>query len=69
LVRGVRRRRHRRTAYLLLAGAIRFSIEFVRVDQMVLGVFTVAHLAALGAMVVGSVLLLTRADDDGHGRH
>ena len=44
-------------AYLLLAGAIRFSIEFVRVDQMVLGVFTVAHLAALGAMLVGSVLL------------
>lgn len=45
-------------AYLLLAGAIRFSVEFVRVDQMVLGVLTVAHFAALGAMAAGSVLLL-----------
>jgi phosphatidylglycerol:prolipoprotein diacylglycerol transferase len=44
--------------YLLLAGAIRFSIEFVRVDQPVLGMFTVAHLAAVGGMLVGSVLLL-----------
>lgn len=45
-------------AYLLLAGAIRFLIEFVRVDVRVLGIFSVAHLASLGAMVLGAVLCL-----------
>ena len=45
-------------AYLLLAGAIRFLIEFVRVDVRVLGIFSVAHLASLAAMVLGAVLCL-----------
>ena len=47
-------------AYLILAGAIRFAIEFLRVDQRVLGPFSVAHLASLGAVVAGIALLLAR---------
>jgi len=42
--------------YLLGAGAIRFLIEFVRVDVRVLGIFSVAHLASLAAMGAGTVL-------------
>jgi phosphatidylglycerol:prolipoprotein diacylglycerol transferase len=45
-------------AYLVLAGAIRFAIEFVRVNERVLGMFTVAHLASLGAVAAGAVFLL-----------
>ncbi len=44
-------------AYLILAGTIRFLIEFVRVNVRVLGVFTVAHLASLMAVGVGVVFL------------
>jgi phosphatidylglycerol:prolipoprotein diacylglycerol transferase len=44
-------------AYLVLAGTIRFLIEFVRVNVRVLGIFTVAHLAALVAVAVGVALL------------
>jgi phosphatidylglycerol:prolipoprotein diacylglycerol transferase len=48
--------------YLLLAGGIRFAIEFVRVNERVLSVFSLAHLAALAAMAAGVALLLrTRA--------
>jgi phosphatidylglycerol---prolipoprotein diacylglyceryl transferase len=43
-------------AYLMLAGAIRFAIEFLRVDVRVLGVFSVAHLASLAAMAIGAML-------------
>jgi phosphatidylglycerol---prolipoprotein diacylglyceryl transferase len=41
-------------AYLMLAGGIRFLIEFVRVDVRVLGIFSVAHLASLAAIAVGA---------------
>jgi phosphatidylglycerol:prolipoprotein diacylglycerol transferase len=44
-------------AYLLAAGAIRFGIEFVRVNLPVAGPFTVAQLISLGLIVVGVVLL------------
>jgi phosphatidylglycerol:prolipoprotein diacylglycerol transferase len=44
-------------AYLILAGSIRFAIEFVRINEHVLGVLTVAHLASLAAMLAGMVLL------------
>jgi len=44
-------------AYLVLAGAIRFAIEFIRVDRRVLGVLSVAHLASLAAVVTGAILL------------
>ena len=42
--------------YLFLAGAIRFLIEFLRVDVRVLGILSVAHLASLAAMVLGAAL-------------
>lgn len=45
-------------AYLLLAGMIRFAIEFLRVDVRVLGPLSVAHLASLAAMAVGVGLLV-----------
>jgi len=44
-------------AYLLAAGAIRFGIEFVRVNLPVAGPLTVAQLISLGLIVVGGVLL------------
>jgi phosphatidylglycerol:prolipoprotein diacylglycerol transferase len=46
--------------YLVLAGAIRFAIEFLRVNERVLGVLTVAHLASVAAVAVGLVLLVRR---------
>ena len=45
-------------AYLVLAGAIRFAIEFIRVNVRVVGVFSVAHLASVAAVIAGTVLLL-----------
>jgi phosphatidylglycerol:prolipoprotein diacylglycerol transferase len=48
--------------YLVLAGALRFLIEFLRVNERVLGIFSVAHLAALGAMAIGIVLLVRARD-------
>lgn len=62
----LRWRRHGRPAhvvlgrYLLMAGAVRFGIEFLRVNERVLGGLSVAHLASLGAMFVGVVLVLRR---------
>ena len=44
-------------AYLLLAGAIRFAIEFVRVNERIAGPLSVAHLASLLVMAGGLVLL------------
>ena len=44
-------------AYLVLAGTIRFLVEFLRVDARVIGIFSVAHLASLMAIAVGVVLL------------
>jgi phosphatidylglycerol---prolipoprotein diacylglyceryl transferase len=44
--------------YLLVAGALRFAIEFIRVNHRVLGVLSVAHLASLAAAVAGTALLL-----------
>jgi len=43
--------------YLVLAGAFRFALEFVRVNVRVLGPLTVAHLFALAIVLVGVVLL------------
>jgi phosphatidylglycerol:prolipoprotein diacylglycerol transferase len=45
-------------AYLFFAGLIRFGIEFVRINERVLGPLTVAHLASLAAIVAGAVLML-----------
>ena len=43
--------------YLIAAGAIRFVIEFIRVDVRVLGPLSVAHLASLAAIAIGLLLL------------
>jgi prolipoprotein diacylglyceryltransferase len=42
-----------------MAGAVRFAVEFLRINTPVVGVLTVAHLGALLAIVVGLVLLAT----------
>jgi phosphatidylglycerol:prolipoprotein diacylglycerol transferase len=46
--------------YLVLAGALRFAIEFLRVNERVVGVLSVAHLAAVAAVAVGLALLVRR---------
>ena len=65
-------------AYLLLAGAIRIAIEFVRVNERGLGIFSVAHLASLAAIALGIALLLKSrrrfwikkgSPDSAHARH
>jgi prolipoprotein diacylglyceryltransferase len=43
--------------YCILAGALRFAIEFIRVNERVLGPLTIAHLVSLALMVIGLVLL------------
>src|SRR5215510_2865359 len=44
--------------YFVLAGTIRFAIEFVRVNLRIVGPFTLAQLIALLLIVVGGVLVL-----------
>ncbi len=48
--------------YLTLAGAIRFAIEFVRVNEPVAGPFTLAHLIA-GAVIIAGIVLLARTPE------
>ena len=45
-------------AYMAGAGAIRFAIEFLRINERVLGPLTVAHLASLAAVALGAALLV-----------
>ena len=45
-------------AYLILAGSIRFAIEFVRVHEPFLGILAVAHVASLVAIAAGAGLLI-----------
>lgn len=44
--------------YFVLAGSIRFTIEFVRINRHVLGPLTLAQLIALALIAVGSALAL-----------
>ena len=46
--------------YLVLAGAIRFGIEFLRVNQPVVGSFTLAQLIAAALIAVGVMLFMRR---------
>ena len=46
--------------YLVAAGALRFAIEFLRVNEQVLFGLSVAHVAALAAMIAGGILLARR---------
>ena len=45
--------------YLILAGTIRFAIEFIRVNVRILGPFTLAHLVSLALVLCGSLILLS----------
>jgi phosphatidylglycerol:prolipoprotein diacylglycerol transferase len=44
--------------YLVLAGSIRFAIEFIRVNLRILGPLTLAHLLALSLLVVGVLTMV-----------
>ena len=44
--------------YLLLAGAFRFALEFLRLNVRVAGPLTVAHLFALGIAVIGFTMIM-----------
>lgn len=46
--------------YLALAGALRFAIEFLRVNERVALGLSVAHWASIGLMLAGAALLLQR---------
>src|ERR1051325_9336014 len=43
--------------YLVLAGSIRFAIEFIRVNERIVGPLTLAHLVSLALAIAGIVLL------------
>ena len=47
--------------YLLLAGSIRFAIEFIRINVRVLGPLTVAHLVSLALILIGAGMLARRS--------
>jgi phosphatidylglycerol:prolipoprotein diacylglycerol transferase len=47
--------------YLIAAGAVRFAIEFLRVNVRVLGPFSLAHLVAATLALIGVVLLVRSA--------
>jgi phosphatidylglycerol:prolipoprotein diacylglycerol transferase len=44
--------------YLVMAGALRFAIEFVRVNERLVGPLTLAHMISAGIVAVGIVLLM-----------
>lgn len=46
-------------AYLALAGAVRFGVEFLRADEHVLGPFSVAHIASFCVAIIG-VMIVSR---------
>jgi phosphatidylglycerol:prolipoprotein diacylglycerol transferase len=43
--------------YLVLAGSIRFAIEFIRVNERLVGPFTLAHIVSASLVLVGLVIL------------
>jgi phosphatidylglycerol:prolipoprotein diacylglycerol transferase len=46
--------------YLVMAGVLRFAIEFVRINERILGPLTLAQVIAAGLVVAGCVLLVRR---------
>ena len=46
--------------YLVLAGSVRFAVEFLRVNLRVMGPLTLAQLIALCLVLAGAVLILRR---------
>jgi prolipoprotein diacylglyceryltransferase len=49
--------------YLILAGAIRFCIEFVRINARIAGPLTLAQLWSLAVVAIGIVLALRTHPD------
>ena len=49
--------------YLVIAGAFRFLLEFVRVNTRVAGPFTVAHFFALAVVLLGVAILVLSLPD------
>ncbi len=54
--------------YLVLAGAFRFALEFVRVNVRVEGPFTVAHFFALLIVIIGAAVLAWPSSASGSRR-
>ena len=48
----------RASASLVLAGLVRFGIEFIRVNERLVGPLTLAHMIALGLVLAGVVALI-----------
>jgi phosphatidylglycerol:prolipoprotein diacylglycerol transferase len=46
--------------YLVLAGSIRFAIEFIRINRRIVGPLTLAHLIALALVSIGLTLVMRR---------
>src|SRR5204863_10013670 len=44
--------------YFVLAGSIRFAIEFIRINRRIVGPLTLAHLISLSLVVVGIAMIL-----------
>jgi phosphatidylglycerol:prolipoprotein diacylglycerol transferase len=44
--------------YCLGAGAIRFAIEFIRINRRLVGPLTLAHLISLTVVIVGAMLVM-----------
>jgi phosphatidylglycerol:prolipoprotein diacylglycerol transferase len=44
--------------YLVMAGALRFAIEFVRVNERLVGPLTLAHMISAGIVVAGFIVLM-----------
>ncbi len=52
--------------YLVLAGSIRFAIEFIRVNVRILGPFTLAHLVSLALVIIGAAMLVFPSRETSH---
>lgn len=48
--------------YLILAGALRFGVEFLRINERIFLGLSVAHLASLAAVLAGAVLVAWSAE-------
>ena len=46
--------------YLVLAGSIRFAIEFIRINVRIVGPLTLAHIVSLALVIIGAVMLALR---------
>ena len=54
--------------YLVLAGATRFAIEYIRVNLRIVGPFTLAQLISMSLIIAGVILLLRPGTTIGRNR-